>query len=1057
MDLTRRQSEAVAAPTSVAVTAGAGTGKTAMLAARFVHHVVVGGMSPLEVAAVTFTEKAAAELRSRIREELTKAVGEERAAETDAAQISTIHSLAARICRDFYDLAGLPADFRMLDETDAELVVAEWFDEALAAVPPDIVTGLGYTWLRGALQELYKDPPAARSALEFRADDWRKAIDAACERTLLELMASECWIDARDILYRYRGADGDRLETVRVNVVNAMSDMEAGCNISAAFNCFEGFRTNGGSAKNWSAGLDQVRDCLTRLRDAFRACREMTALEFGRAEEEMLRRAEMLREAFTAVYAYIRESKRERRVLDFADLEHYAIEILGHPQVRAHYSERWRAILVDEFQDTNPEQERLLRLLSEGGARLTIVGDSKQSIYGFRRADPRVFERFRETIGNDIVLDRTFRTHAGLVTPLNGVFDQLLGDAHQPLEAERTVPPHDGPFLEAHSFCDDDADIAHMRKVEGRYIASEIAKMLDEKLPVWDKSEKQHRPVRPADIAILCRTRAPLDIYIEELIDARIPAVNSGGGDLFETQVAKDLSVLLRFCSDPSDDIALVALLRGPFFAVDDVTLYQLSTMKRRDECWWQLLLRDHALVARPFGVLSGLLKAASGMNAEMLIAMADNVTGYTAVIKNLKQGERRMADWFGFVSLLRRFASMGRSDVVGADRYLKDLKRFGGTVPRPPLDAGDAVSLMTIHAAKGLEWPVVFVPNLSADKRSDSGNICFDAETGVGFKVVLRGDDGKYTREEPAMLKLLREKKKRDEQREAARILYVAMTRARDRLYLTSAGKEKGDFAALQSGLEAAGVEIERHDASYQPAGARYAGCVGEGVVELHEQTEPIAPRFDTIPVTGLVEYAICPKRYKYRFIDGHPGLGDGVSHNARTIGTLTHAALELDISSMEELRPFSDGAPDEILKESLDLARVFRDGENFRSFRLDGFRREVPVRMELNGAVVSGKADLVGDDFVLDFKTDSEPVPDDHAIQLWAYKEALKRSRGIIAYLRHALAYEYPPDELDRAKRAAERAVSGIMTGHFFGNPSESACRRCLYSSICSERFSG
>src|SRR3954470_19558403 len=181
MELTNRQKDAVRAERSVAVTAGAGTGKTAMLAERFLHHVVVDGMSPLEIAAVTFTEKAAAELRFRIRETLLVNAGEDRASEADAAQISTIHSLAGRICRDFYDRVGIPADFRVLDETDAEIVLAAWFDEAMGEIEPDVVTGLGYSWLIRALRDLFKDPPAALDALTFDEKSLREYIDRACE------------------------------------------------------------------------------------------------------------------------------------------------------------------------------------------------------------------------------------------------------------------------------------------------------------------------------------------------------------------------------------------------------------------------------------------------------------------------------------------------------------------------------------------------------------------------------------------------------------------------------------------------------------------------------------------------------------------------------------------------------------------------------------------------------------------------------------------------------------------------------------------------------------
>lgn len=1054
MKLTPRQAESVEARGSVVVTAGAGTGKTAMLAARFVHHVVADGLSPLEIAAVTFTEKAATELRARIRKELGMAVGEDRAAEVDAAQISTIHSLAARICRDFYDLAEIPADFRLLDEADSEIVLAEWFDEAMTAIPREIVTTLGYTWLRSALRKLYTDPHAARSALAIDIENLKRLVGERCEKSLKELRDSDCWALANEILHRYQGASADNLEAVRVNIINAMSDIATGRNTTAAFNAFTGFRSNGGSAKNWPAGLAEVRDCLKNLRDAFRGCQDMATLEFGEADHEMYRRVELLREAFDTVFEFIQSAKRDRRVLDFADLEHYALKVLENPSAREHYADRWKAILVDEFQDTNPVQEKLLGSLSENGMSLTIVGDGKQSIYGFRRADPRVFERFRQKLGNDVVLDRTFRTHAGLVSPLNTIFENLLGEQHQPLEAERTDAPHGGPFIEAHSFVDDRFDVAHMRRVEGKYIAGEIKRIVAERLPVWDKSINEHRPIQPADIAIISRTRAPLDIYIDELIEMGVPAVNAGGGHLLETRVSKDILALLRFCSDPTDDIALAALLRGPFFAVDDITLYKLSTAKGKTETWWQLLTREHSSVERPFKILRELFASARQVSAARLIEIADELTGYTAVISNLKQADRRLADWFGFLALIRKFSRLGRSDVVGTDRYLKEILRAGSAIPRPPVDAGNAVSLMTIHAAKGLEWPVVFVPNLSADKKSDSSNVCFDAELGVGFKIIRQQADGEFVQEEPATLKLLKEKKKRDDQFEAGRILYVALTRARDRIYLTSAGKDASDFAALVPGLESAYVEIQRHDAACRPTLQSVIEIVKSAAKVYCEQLSPVAPRFYSIPVTGLVEYAICPKRFKYAYVEGHPGAADGTSTDARTIGTLTHTALEMDIDSIKDLSPYSDGVSDQVLTEAIRLARIFRDGDDFDSFRLSRFTREASVNLAINGTVLSGKVDLVGDDWILDYKTDSEMLPEDHAVQLWVYARALNKKRAIIAYLRHGKVYEFTDKELTAAADRADEALKGIAKAEFIGTPSETTCRRCSYASICDEK---
>jgi len=447
MKLTEDQRLAVEADGSVAVTAGAGTGKTAMLAARFLHHVSGHGLAPVEIVAVTFTEKAAAELRARIRKEMRKTGDERKTAEVDAAQISTIHALAARICRDFYNIAGIPADFRMLDETDSGILMADWFDEALMDVEPDVVRGLGYTWLRDALRILLKDPFAAEEALKFGEAEWQQSISDSCGDVIKKLIESDCWKAAETILPQYKGADGDSLENRRAAVLIAMSDIAAGRNIETAFEVFYRFSAKHGAAGKWkNGGLQEVRDCLEELKNAFKSCKEFATLKFGPADEEVDRRAELLRRAFTEAQRYIAHAKLEKKVLDYGDLEAYALKILESREACEHYAVRWKAIMVDEFQDTNPVQEKLIERLTEG-CKLTIVGDVKQSIYGFRRADTRVFERFRERIGNDVILGRTFRTHDGLVSRMNEMFREALGPLHQSLDAERVDSPHDGPFV----------------------------------------------------------------------------------------------------------------------------------------------------------------------------------------------------------------------------------------------------------------------------------------------------------------------------------------------------------------------------------------------------------------------------------------------------------------------------------------------------------------------------------------------------------------------------------------------------------------------------------
>ena len=168
-----------------------------------------------------------------------------------------------------------------------------------------------------------------------------------------------------------------------------------------------------------------------------------------------------------------------------------------------------------------------------------------------------------------------------------------------------------------------------------------------------------------------------------------------------------------------------------------------------------------------------------------------------------------------------------------------------------------------------------------------------------------------------------------------------------------------------------------------------------------------------------------------------------------------LPHAALELGLRTAKEMRPHSEGASAEIIDEALRLARGFDEGREYRSFQLGEFRREVPVSLEINGTLISGKADLLGDDYVLDFKTDTEIFEDDHSIQLWAYSQALDRPRALVAYLRQQKLYEYKPLELAAAGQEAANAADGIQKGAFSPKPSELACGRCRYSSLCVDCF--
>jgi ATP-dependent helicase/nuclease subunit A len=273
---------------------------------------------------------------------------------------------------------------------------------------------------------------------------------------------------------------------------------------------------------------------------------------------------------------------------------------------------------------------------------------------------------------------------------------------------------------------------AQLQRAEAAHIAHQLREMLDEGVGVYDAAASSSRPVRPGDIALLSRVWAPLEIYGDALAAVGIPSVHTGGSNLLETREAKDAIVLLRVLADPTDDLALVALLRSPFFALDDRLLHDLAAKREKRSSWWQLISEsDDSRLDAAKEVLGDLLTRRRLEPPTALLQLADRLSGYTAVIANLPGAERRQTDWRGFKELVGDL-ERGSDDVFTVVRWLRQLHEAEAQVPRPPIEAGDAVSLMTIHAAKGLEWPVVVIPDLARAMPSSSSAVAFDPEHGV-------------------------------------------------------------------------------------------------------------------------------------------------------------------------------------------------------------------------------------------------------------------------------------------------------------------------------------
>ncbi len=1058
MPLTEQQKAAVTSTTSVSVTAGAGTGKTHMLAARYLHHLEKNGYSPLQVVAMTFTEKAATELRARIRQAIAQEHPDrfDWLAEVEAAQISTFHAVAMRICREHPEAAGVPATFQPLDEWEGSIWQEEQLNLALAEMPTELYGDIPYSTFKEAIAALLGDPLSAHQALEKTIADWLPVVQQKQRNILKNLLTSETWQNIKLTLSQHQGDAKDKLEIRRQERLEYMETIESHqdeiehLDFQAALAALQVIgRGQGklGSKKNWQdeSILDLIRQAIKNLANCIKELPglELLICSLSEADQDNEKQANTLKKAFQWVEQRLKEIKQQARVLDFNDLEIHALQALEDESVKKYYQDRWQAYLIDEFQDTNPTQGKLLEALT-GNSILTIVGDDKQSIYGFRRADVEVFRTWRSQLESSVDLTTSFRTHTLLVENINTVFHPVLADLHQDLSSERPEP-HPAPHL-AFYVLKEKMAIADARKVEAQQIAQLIYEMLSQEMLVWDKATRKLKAIAPKDIAILSRTWDPLDIYSQALAQWQIPFLQTSGGNLLDTHEALDALSLLQFIANPYDDLALVAILRSPFLTLSDRLLYQLH-LQDKDQKWWSCLKEsEQPDIKQRVNILQQLLRQRNILSPSQLLQLADKLTGYSAVIANLPQAERRLADWQGFLELLRSL-EQGTADVLSVVRRLQRFQRHGVKIPRPPLEAENAVSLMTIHAAKGLEWSVVIVPDLTRKLSNTSPEILFDPDFGVALK--QRDDQGQL--QKSVLFQLLEGNQKERETAEAKRVLYVALTRARDRLILTTPQEKGGGLDLLRPGLE----DFPTKDISPDlcpPEEPWRKGDEHSKPQQLPQLLlEPARSNGLELPMTALTTYARCPKKFYFEHIIRHPGLREGESNYGAAIGSLTHTALEKDYKTVEQLDFHNQDPklPPEKVQEALDLAKAFCTEAVFAA--VQNGDKEVSLELSQNKFIFNGRADLVGADFVLDVKTDAQMRPGEHRFQLWAYARAAGKPLAHIAYLRQQQLHTFHPTDLEDIDKEAHTLMQQIAQRDYTPKPDPEHCSYCPYNQIC------
>ncbi|MCO5166213.1 MAG: UvrD-helicase domain-containing protein [Planctomycetes bacterium] len=819
----------------VCVAAGAGSGKTFVLVERFVG-LVRDGLPPERILTITFTEKAASEMAERIGRAL-----QQDGKSVEGAWISTIHGFCARLLREKAIESGVDPAFGVLTDVPAARVRRQAFIEAqrlFRAERPGAYDGLvervrwgrdqdGATSIRRRVLELYDELRAAGVSLTgapAAADEpldalWPEGVRPAFER----LAAASA---------RFLAASGGARRTVRLErqvvAVREAAARLAEVDLDGPFRA--GAYHDLMALANAAKGAGALADELAGLREAALAAAgayaEGPARALGRGLEDLLRRFD----------ARFRALKAAQSALDFSDLEERTKELLeARPDVREEVQRRFQAVLVDEFQDTSRLQQRIVDLVRRPGPAAAddggffAVGDVKQSIYAFRHAEVRGLLDLEADVraqgGEVVALDLSFRTRPEVLGFVDEVFALAWGEPgsevpHQPLRAGAPFGPPPGGRAVVELVVGKGETLERARALEARAVAARLATLIEGRVLAGTNPLRKDtfgQPLRYRDCAVLLPATTALPAYERALRERGVPYRVASGRGFYGAREVVDAVGLLAVAAAAHDDLALAALLRSPAVGLSDTALQVLA--ERRRELPARASLAD---ALEQVGEVDPDLEALDGERARRardLVAWLRAARGRTTV-RDLLAGafERcglmdgallRGGDLRGHANLhkllvvvedLEREGAVGPAEVAAV---LEDLRHSGAREPEANVSSEeeDAVSVLTVHAAKGLEWPLVVVADMGRHARPESEPVLWCERAGI--LVDLRDPD----RPEAAITSgshLARTAENRARAREESkRLLYVAMTRAQDHLILAGAqgARAAGDWLAWARG----------------------------------------------------------------------------------------------------------------------------------------------------------------------------------------------------------------------------------------------------------------
>lgn len=1021
------------------VAAGAGTGKTHRLSQELVDALVppkgqrTADIEPEGVVAVTYTRAAAAELEARVRQALIEAGETALAQRLVLARIGTVHSVCARLVEEHAFALGMPPEIGTIDERAA----AAAFDDALHAVISDEerlaleqleqrCRGVPFEELCRAVVDRARSNDLDVQALEKSRDESKAAL-------LANLPPSR---DASEIDLGLRVALDEVLTRFSVNA-----------NAAAA-------------ARDEHARLSRARDALARgeplawsewlgLEDSRVKRNALLHIEHPQLKEDLCTLIDLVFSTSLRAMDRYADDKRQQGVVDFIDQEKLALSLLGNPITRARVGQSVQLLLVDEFQDTSPLQLALFNALSDVAARTVVVGDTKQSIFGFRDANPELFDAFAKKASKTDRLKVSHRSRKGLVDAVSAVFgaafeaaghdkDTVALDAAPSDVDEGLLGVHVERWWEEPTDNSLGSDLDDKRADED-LAAAGVAEILSQRdVPVRAAPSPGVRPAQAKDIAILCRTNVACRQMAAALSKRGVPVLlrRRGLGETFEARV---VAAGLALWLDARDSLAAAALVRMLGDVKEELLAQAVAADKGR-------AFADHALV-------KAVVDAAVFDRKAGVVAAFDKVVEVLRLRDELPRfgdGAQRLADLAALRALCVRFVddAVARGQgptVAGLLARLEQLRGLRDDDDDPDDERGDvagkdAVSVLTWHKAKGREWPIVVLTGLWKSAWINPFDVV--VETGVALPSLDNPLFGRTLRVWPSpygqsarggLFKHLLasstqiQKMKHAAQREDLRLLYVGFTRAKDRVVVV------GDSAVWGKGMMSTVVVGGRALCCDPPGPIGTASWAGANVVvEVRtpsrraearlKSVESALPPTSTMPRPERAPMFVAPSSKDessgaagWRTTLGQPITTDAPVVDEMTelnhIGQAVHAYLAVDA--------FADDA-DEAGRHALatrlrkafacehliSTAKVVEIGRRLWRFldeKLPGHvrRTEVPLFQRLDsGSLVRGFIDLLveheGAFVIIDHKNTFAADVSGYAGQLRAYESAVSEATG-------------------------------------------------------------